>query len=276
MASLGIEFISVFGMPLTQFVELAAGLDCRNVSIGLNQMDYDPHGYARYSLAEDQVLQRELKASLDANGVSVSLGENLPIMAEGDSREMWKASLDVLSRLGATRINSVSFEPNIERNIDQYGILAELTASYGIDTLIEFVPIFGIPDVPTALHVIEKVGHPRLGMIVDTMHVARSGATVDDLRALPPELVGYIQLCDVPRGRVGYDFMDAGYMDEAMHQRYAPGDGELPLADYLAALPADRVIGLEIPLRSDAEAGKGPRERLDYCLRKARDLLADL
>lgn len=276
MDNLGIDFISVFGMPPTKFVELAAELGCRNVSLGLLQMEYNPHGYPRYSIPDDTALRREVKAALAANGVTVALGENLPVVPDVDSRETWKASLDVLSEFGVARINSVSFEPDLQRNVDQYGMLAELTASYGIRTLIEFVPIFGVSDLPQTLEIIEQVGRSDLGLIFDTMHAGRTGLTPDDVRAIPPELVGYIQLCDVPRGRDQYDFMDASYMDEAMHERMAPGEGELPLTEYLRALPRDCVISLEIPQRKKAEAGKGSRERLGHCVEAARKLVAAL
>lgn len=266
MGGLGIELISVLGMPPVQFIELAAELGCPNISLGLNQMDYNPFGFPRYSLPTDAALRREVKSALKANGVTISLGENLHILPESDSREMWKAGLDVLGELGATQINSVSFEPDLQRNIDQYGIR----------TLIEFVPIFGVPDLPTALEVIRQVGHPDLGFIFDTMHAARTGLSPDDLRAVPPELIGYIQLCDVPAGRTKYDFMDAGYMDEAMHERMVPGEGQVPLADYLRALPKDRVISLEVPQRSKAEAGVGLRESLGHCVQATRSLLGTL
>jgi hypothetical protein len=61
-----------------------------------------------------------------------------------------------------------------------------------------------------------------------------------------------------------------------MFERMVPGEGELPLFDMLTALPRDRVIGLEVPLRRAAEAGVGPRERLRRCVEAARSLLARL
>lgn len=271
MQNLGIEFISVFGMPPVAYIELAAELGCRNVSLGFQQTDFDPHGFPRYDLRGYAALRRELKAALAANDVSIALGENLLVQAEVDMRDFWRSELELFAELGVTRINSVSFEPDLQRNIDQYGQLAEITADFGIKALLEFVPIFGVADIPTALTVIEKVGHPNLGMIVDTMHVARSGATADDLRALPPELVGYIQLCDAP-----FTAEIPDYMYEAMFERKVPGEGELPLADYLRALPRDRIVSLEVPLRAEAERGVDTRERLGRTVAAARELLGSL
>jgi 3-oxoacyl-[acyl-carrier protein] reductase len=58
----------------------------------------------------------------------------------------------------------------------------------------------------------------------------------------------------------------------AMYERMAPGDGELPLAEILAAVPADVVVGLEIPMRGLAESGVGPMDRLRPCVAAAREL----
>jgi sugar phosphate isomerase/epimerase len=101
------------------------------------------------------------------------------------------------------------------------------------------------------------------------MHFVRSGASVSDLVALDPDLIGYAQLCDVPL----VSKFDQ-YMDEARYARLPPGKGELPLREIVRALPAGLVLGLEIPMVEQAQAGVGPRERLAPCVEAARHLLA--
>jgi sugar phosphate isomerase/epimerase len=86
----------------------------------------------------------------------------------------------------------------------------------------------------------------------------------------PARVLGQIQLSDVPlRSTKEYH-----YAEEAMYHRMAPGEGELPLAEMLAALPGDRVVGLEVPMRSRAEAGVSAYDRLLPCVQSARALLA--
>ena len=50
-------------------------------------------------------------------------------------------------------------------------------------------------------------------------------------------------------------------------------DQSLPLAQLLALVPQHAVIGLEIPIRSEAQAGLGPHARLGRCVVAARELL---
>jgi sugar phosphate isomerase/epimerase len=88
--------------------------------------------------------------------------------------------------------------------------------------------------------------------------------------ALDPQLIDYIQVCDAPRApRL------ASYNEESMFERMVPGEGELDLPALLAVLPADRVYAIEVPLRSEALAGVGPKERLRRCVAATRRLLAD-
>jgi sugar phosphate isomerase/epimerase len=257
-------------MPPVAFVELAHELGCRYVSTGLQPMDYNPDGHPRWSL-RDAALRRELVAAMDDLGVSVSLGEGFLVQPGADARETCVAGLEAMAELGVKRINSVSFEPDFQRNVEQYGRLAETAAGFGIETLLEFVPIFAVADLPMAHAIVRQVGRADCRLMIDTMHVGRTGATAADLRAIDPALIGYVQLCDAP---LRPEIPD--YLEEAMYQRRVPGEGELPLLDMLAALPRDRVVGLETPLRSEAEAGVAPRERLGRCLAAARDLMARL
>ncbi|MBB4859396.1 sugar phosphate isomerase/epimerase [Novosphingobium chloroacetimidivorans] len=270
MRSLGIDHISVFALPPVAFVELAAELGCDSISLGLGSARYNPEGYPSFSIRDDLQLRRELRAALQANGVHLALGDSLPVMPGQDGLDEWRATLDMLGELGARRVGSVSFEPDFARNVDQYGRLAELCRAYAIVPLIEFVPIFAIADLPTALAVIEQVGASDLGLIIDTMQCGRTGVAPTDLQAIAPDRIGYVQLCDVPLACA------PDYMDEAMYERLAPGDGELPLRDYLAALPRHAPLSLEIPQRSRAQAGEGPRERLAHCVSRARSLLHSL
>jgi hypothetical protein len=62
-------------------------------------------------------------------------------------------------------------------------------------------------------------------------------------------------------------------MEEAMYERMVPGEGELPLVEFLARVPDGVVVSLETPIRSLAEQGIGPRGRTERCVKAARKLL---
>lgn len=56
--------------------------------------------------------------------------------------------------------------------------------------------------------------------------------------------------------------------------RLVPGEGEVPLVDIVAALPAHVPVGLEVPMRPAAEAGEATEDRVRRCLVGARTVLA--
>lgn len=270
MERLGIEFLSVFDLPPVQFVELAADLGCRYISSGLSQVGYNPHGYPKAVLREEPALRREMVAAMRDRGVSISLGEGFGVRPGVDVRAL-TGDLDLMCELGVRRINVISLEPDLPRTFDQFGVLAEIAAARGVETTTEFAPGLAVADLPTALAAVRHVGRPDFRLLIDTMHLARTGSTPADLAAVPQDLIGYVQLSDATRAP-----RFATYMEEAMYHRMVPGEGELPLREFLAILPRDLPIGLEIPQRTLAEAGVGPHERLGRCVAAARAMLAEL
>lgn len=261
---LGIEFISVFGLPPVDFVHLAADLGCRYISTGLIGSPLNSLGYQSFSLKDDAQLRRDLLAAMDDCGVSIALGEGLVIVPGADVADLGP-DLDVMAELGTAQINTLSFDPDRDRTFDQLATLTDMAARRGIGTTVEMAPGMTIGDPSTVLAAI--AGTPDLRLTVDTMHWARCGYGAAELRELGPEKIGYVQLSDTtlkPRMK--------SYMHEAMYERMAPGDGELPLAELLGAVPADVVIGLEIPQRRLAESGLGPMDRLRPCVAAAREL----
>nr|WP_230205060.1 TIM barrel protein [Parafrankia elaeagni] len=257
-------------MPPTEFVSLAADLGCRHISTGLESNPHGTLGYPPFSLRDDAALRREMIAAMRDRGISISLGEGMNVRPGSDVRGRFP-DLELMAELGVRRVNTVSLDPDPERSVEQFGYLAEMASSFGMETTLEPSPGLTIGDLPAALEAIRQVGRPDFRLLVDTMHVARAGSTPEDIAALDPHLVGYIQLSDAPLAPTGTD-----YATEAMFERMVPGTGELPLLDMLTALPRDRVIGLEVPIRSQAEAGVSPADRLARCVEATRGLLTQL
>jgi len=262
---LGIENLSTFGLHPARLVELAAQLDCGHVSLNLggaaNRLDPNPP----HSLRDDAALRREVAAALAETGVAVSLLEGFALLP--DRPADFAAGLDIAAELGARAICAVSLERDRERTAAEFARLAELAAARGIIATTEVGA--GIArTLPRALELVAAVGHGNFRLLLDAMHLFRSGSDVADVAALDPGLIAHVQLCDVPMPAV-----IESYMEEALWERRAPGDGDLPLAEFLRAVPAGVPVGIEAPIRSEALAGRSDRERLARCLAQARALM---
>ena len=267
---LGIEFISVFGLEPVAFVALAADLGCRNIGMAITPIVANPHDYPIWSFRDNPVLRRRTISALADHGVSISIGEGflgLPGVSLTDSA----GDLDIMCELGVPRVNVLSCDSDLGRGRDELARFVEMAAARGLEATLEFVPGLAIGDLPGALAAIRHVGRPNFTLLADVMHLFRSGATVADLAALDRSEVGYIQLCDVP---MVSKFAD--YSDEARDERLPPGEGELPLAEALAALPRDLIVGIEVPMLKKAAAGIGPRDRLAGAVETTRAMLRKL
>jgi sugar phosphate isomerase/epimerase len=270
MNRLGLETLSAFGLPPVEYISLAADLGCANVSTGLHSIDINPHGYPPWNLRENTALRREMKAAMRDRGVSISLAEGLTVRPNVQARDR-AAEFDLFAELGAQRVNVVSLDPDLGRTIEQFALTAEMAAERGMQTTTEFAPGLTVADLPSALEVIRQIDRPDFRLLIDTMHLIRSGSSPTDLAGIDPDLIGYVQLSDAPRVS-----QFSSYMQEAMTERRIPGEGELPLLQIIEAVPRDRIISLELPMLSRAKAGVGPHERLRPAVQIVRDWLARL
>jgi sugar phosphate isomerase/epimerase len=265
---LGIEFISVMAMPPVEFVALAAGLGVSRIGIAAAPITANPHGFAEWNLLADAALRRDTRAALADHGVTVALGEGF-LMMPGIEIADSAGALDVMAELGVPRVNSVVMEADRARAFAQFNRFAEMAAERGMAATIEFLPLAWPATLAETVAFVRDAGAPNGQVLVDAMHLFRSGGTADELAAVDPALIGHVQLCDVPMPARNPD-----YGDEARHERLTPGDGDLPLADFIAAVPSGLTIGLEVPMFAKAQAGIGARERLTPAIVAARELLA--
>lgn len=265
MDRLGIECLSTFGMAPADHVRLAAALGCGHVSLNPGGSANPLPPATKAPWRDDARVQREVAHALDETGVRVSLVEGFALLPD-EADDAHLALLDLAADLGARAICAVSLDRDAERTHAGFARLAAQAAERGLIATTE-VGAGTIRDWASAQAAVAAVGHRAFGLVVDTMHFFRKGGTVADIAADPGAIV-HVQLCDVPMPAT----IDS-YMEEALFERRAPGDGDLPLVEFLARVPGDLPVGIEAPVRSEAEAGVPPLERLGRAVAQARELL---
>jgi sugar phosphate isomerase/epimerase len=266
----GLEFITALGLNPVRFVEAAGQLGCRHIGLALEPIVTCSGIESGWSLRQNATLRRDLAAALQDHGVSISIAEGFIAMPGTGLASSTDADLALFAHLGATCANLVSVEPDEGRAFDQCARFAEMAAAHGMSATIEFLP--GLPimcDLPSAIRAIDHVGLPGFGVLIDAMHLFRSGGTVADVAQLDPATIGYVQLCDVPSKS-----LFAQYADEARFERLAPGEGDLPLEALIDVLPRTLILGLEVPMRGAAEAGVELVERVGPAIAATERLAA--
>lgn len=206
---------------------------------------------------------RDAEAALQQTGLPVLDVE--VVWIRPDTRlDDHRRVLDVGARLGAANVLCVSSHEEAP-TVDQLEALCRHAEGSGMRVALEFGIFTEVKTLGQALGILDRVGHPLRAVLIDPIHVDRSGTTVEQLAAIEPSLLPYAQFCDARAERPDPDDFGAIIAD-AVDLREQPGEGALPLAAMLQALP--RSIPLSLELRSAAL-----REAFDNPVLRAKAVL---
>jgi sugar phosphate isomerase/epimerase len=190
----------------------------------------------------------------------------------GPDGDVGDALIEAAIELEARFVLVASRQPVTRALVDRFGSLCDRASGSGITVVMEFLPIFAVASLAQALTVVRDAARPNSGVLIDTLHLARSGGSVADLTTVDPRLFPYLQLADAPS--VPIDDSIPGLVKEALHGRVLLGDGQLDVAGLLDAVP-DVPLSFELRSRSLMDAYPDPVQRaravLDNWRKFARD-----
>jgi len=150
----------------------------------------------------------------------------------------------LVATFGAERIQTIApFTGTVDRLAAARWLaaLADRLAPFGASLAIEFLPFTDVPDVASAAEIIRLTARPNVGMCVDSWHVFR-GAGLASLADLDPAHVVNVQFNDGPLDPVLDD-----YVQDCLHHREPPGEGEFDLRAFVAAMPPGAPFSIEVP-----------------------------
>lgn len=240
MTPLSLAHLTVLEVAPPALFDLAAEAGYQNV--GIRILPAVP-GAVCYPL--DRPTVAEWRRRLADAGVGVHDVEFIALTPEVRV-DAYRQTLALAAELGARRLNVSGDDPDTDRVAERFGRLCDLAAEVGIGVDLEFMRFRVVGNLPQALDVVTRAGRPNGRLLIDVLHLFRSGGTAQMLADVPAALIGSVQLCDAPR----LDPTDAHIVDEARQGRLFPGEGELPLLEYLSALPGDISMSVEVPTAS--------------------------
>ncbi len=164
--------------------------------------------------------------------------------------------VDLAAELEATLIIANRHDPHEERYLDLMRAYCEKAQAAGLRLAVEVMRYSETKSLSQGLAAIASVGADNFGLVADALHLARAGDSPAALRAAPAERIFLAQLCDAKNPAPA---TLEGLIAEARGGRFNPGEGDLPLYDFLDALPDDIEIECEVP-RADA-SGHAPLAR---------------
>ena len=262
-------------VPFVERIEAAAAAGFKGISMW--STDY---AQARAAGVSDA----ELRSRLTDHGLEVAEldpllnwlpGAGLGADANQEGMAFFRANESDFYRMseavGARSINVALFtDAPIERAalVEPFAALCDRAKDHGLLVHLEFMPFTQVPDLAAALEVVSAADRANGGVTLDTWHHFRSGATAETLLDAPGARVLAVQISDAPREP------HPDVIEETMRLRRVPGEGDIDLAELLAAL---RAIGSPAPLGveifSDELAALPAKEAAQRAADSVRDVL---
>lgn len=244
MRPLSLDHLTIIEATPQELIQAAAAGGFQNVGLRI----------VRPTAAADVVdvigqphMRRELKALMASTGVSIGLVESIWMSADTDPSTL-EPALAAGAELGARQVLVAGNDPDEARLCANLCRLALDAKNYGLEIAFEFMPFTQVRSLDHAMRIMHQVAQPNLRLLVDALHVSRSGQDLSTLGKLDSSIVAYVHLCDAPAVMPPRD----GLRDEARLSRLYPGDGELDLDAFLDAMPDDAPLGMEAPCRAYA------------------------
>lgn len=251
----GMDHLTMLDVSPPDLVTIAreAGFDSISPRVAASTPSEEPWPMTAGSPMLEETVRR-----LDDTGVRVLAVEVFRI-GPGTRPGEYEGAFEAGAWLGARYVTVNSDDPDIERASETFAALTAEAREYGLRPLIEPIVYTEVSNLDEAIYVAERSGGG--GILLDSLHFHRYGGRLEQLRSVDRDLLSYVQLCDaplapptglprpprLPRGQ-STDGTDLQLESRAM--RLLPGDGELPLAEFLAALPAGIPVSVEAPVMS--------------------------
>jgi len=220
------------GRPFRDYVHAAAGA-------GFTAITMWPNIWFRAQRREG-LTPREMKLLADDHGVRITdldpLGDWLPTPSAGTApgpmrNEMTRHDyFEFAAALGASTIIAVDLvgaPVDVDAAAAGFASLCQDAGQHGLRVALEPVVFTEIRDLGTGWEIVSRAGQDNSGIVVDVAHHVRCGRDDDALRAIPPDRIVAVQLCDGPA------VAPPDLYDEALFRRMFPGEGEMPVVELL-------------------------------------------
>ena len=171
--------------------------------------------------------------------------------------------LDICAELGLVQILATAAYQKgavpLPQLIDGFGDLCQRAAELGIWVDLEPMPFFGCPTVAAAWDIVGGAAQENSGILMDSWHFFKAGQSLDTLANIPGRFLRTMQISDAPARQISEKLID----DTIKYRRW-PGQGELPITEFIRAVHAkghlqaigQEVFSLEANAMEPEEAGR--------------------
>lgn len=174
--------------------------------------------------------------------------EGMPQPHRARTFDRAERKFDVMQELGTnlllvcSNISPVALG-GIDRAAEDFRELGDRAARRGLKVGYEALA-WGrhVNDHRDAWEIVRRADHPNIGLILDSFHTLSRKIEIDSIRAIPKDKIFIVQLADAP-------LIDMDLLYWSRHFRNMPGEGDLPVVDFMTAVAAtgyNDYVSLEI------------------------------
>ena len=154
--------------------------------------------------------------------------------SDGDARRAMLATFDEACRVAASLDCRTVMSPVDQGTGDLAQAAAgvrevgDMAARHGVRLAVEFNSLAKqLNSLERARELMDRAAHPACGLLLDTYHLGRSGATMRQIEDVAPREIVYVQYSDVPRTG-----LKPGYALD----RLPPGHGSFAFKEFFALM----------------------------------------
>ena len=265
-------------LSLLQYIDLAAQNGFAGVDFGVEALQTTIRDFGRRQF-EDYINERGIQM---ANfGLPVEWRRDQVTYNDGVAQLSERAKLATLvgcSRCCTYILPATDLPPDEWRRqtVRRFSEIARILADEGVRLGLEWVGPHHLRagganatgtndvlfDLPGTLNLIEEIGNPAVGLLVDSYHAYTTGLSNQTIAMLTDAQIVHVHLNDAPNGVAPEEVLDGG--------RVLPGEGAINLEGFLNAIQTTGYTGFvavevlaKMPLAATPEEGaKKQRESL--------------
>ncbi|MEO7689072.1 MAG: TIM barrel protein [Sphingomonas sp.] len=219
---------------------------------------------------------REVRRIVEEGGISV-LDVEVIWLQPGKADPDHLRIMDIGAEVGARNVLVVSSDTDAGSATHKFAALCAHGEALGLRVALEFGFFTEVRSLEQAMAIVGAAASPAGAILIDPLHLERTGGTAREVADIPRELLPYAQFCDAwIRGPGAGPDDVAGIIEEAIDQRLMCGAGCLPQIELLAALPAMAPLSIEIRSKRLRETFPDPVARSRTVFESTRAFLERL
>lgn len=267
MRNFSLAFLTLQDVSPIEAIEIAHQVGSSHV--GLRLLPAIP-GEFIYPLVTDKGLRSEVKQALQDNDVKLGDVELIRLKPDTnitDFDDFFSCAQD----LGVQNVTVVSDDPSLERFTSTFAALCKRAKPYGLCMNLEPIPWTKLNSYHDVCKVINDISHSNAGVLIDTYHFDRLNTSFDIFNDINPALMQVFQVSDAPKQFKS----DNNYIrNEARTARLIPGDGQLPLTEFIPYIPESTIISIEVPNQKMIEE-YSPLRRAEMAIHATKKLFKE-